>query len=74
MEVNHTKSNFSLIEDDKEIKVSISRKTGNNTLVEFTSYNINYQLVVETGEFKELFNIMNQVKDMLWIEWNTIIK
>lgn len=74
MEVNHTKSNFSLIEDDKEIKVSISRKVGNNTVVEFTSYNVNYQLVVETGEFKELFNIMNQVKDMLWIEWNTIIK
>ena len=74
MEVNHTKSNFSLIEDDKEIKVSISRKVGNNTAVEFTSYNINYQLIVETGEFKELFNIMNQVKDMLWIEWNTIIK
>jgi len=74
MEVNHTKSNFSLIEDDKEIKVSISRKVGNNTVVEFTSYDVNYQLVVETGEFKELFNIMNQVKDMLWIEWNTIIK
>ena len=74
MEVNHTKSNFSLIDDDKEIKVSISRKVGNNTVVEFTSYNVNYQLVVETGEFKELFNIMNQVKDMLWIEWNTIIK
>tara|TARA_Y100000593_G_scaffold63083_1_gene116664 strand:+ start:52 stop:276 length:225 start_codon:yes stop_codon:yes gene_type:complete len=74
MEVNHTKSNFSLIEDDKEIKVSISKKVGNNTVVEFTSYNVNYQLVVETGEFKELFNIMNQVKDMLWIEWNTIIK
>ena len=74
MEVNHTKSNLSLIEDDKEIKVSISRKVGNNTVVEFTSYNVNYQLVVETGEFKELFNIMNQVKDMLWIEWNTIIK
>ena len=74
MEVNHTKSNFSLIEDDKEIKVSISKKAGNNTVVEFNSYNVNYQLVVETGEFKELFNIMNQVKDMLWIEWNTIIK
>ena len=74
MEVNHTKSNFSLIEDDKEIKVSITRKVGNNTVVEFTSYDVNYHLVVETGEFKELFNIMNQVKDMLWIEWNTIIK
>ena len=44
-------------------RYQIEKKESQPTIVQFTSFETNHHLIVETGEFMELYNIINKIKE-----------
>ena len=65
MQITTTKQVFQFQDGQTDIEVSIEKKEGQPTIVQFTSFETNHHLIVETGEFMELYNIINKIKEML---------
>jgi len=65
MEITPTKQVFQFHDGHTDVEVSIEKKEGQPTIVQFTSFETNHYLMVETGEFMELYNIINKVKELL---------
>ena len=65
MEATATKRTYQFKDDNTDVKVLIDNTEGNPTKIEFTSFQTNYHLIVDTGEFDELYNIINKVKELL---------
>ena len=65
MDATPTKQVFQFQDGHTDVEVSIEKKEGQPTIVQFTSFENNHHLIVETGEFMELYNIINKVKDLL---------
>ena len=55
MEATPTKRTYQFKDHHTDVKVSIDKRDGNPTIIEFTSFKNNYHLLVETGEFMELY-------------------
>ena len=65
MEVKPIKHTFRLCDDHSDVEVSIDKRDGNPTIIKFNSYDTNFHLIVENGEFMELFNVMTAIKEQL---------
>ena len=65
MDATPTKQVFQFQDGHTDVEVSIEKKEGQPTIVQFTSFETNHHLIVETGEFMELYNIINIVKELL---------
>ena len=65
MEATPTRRTYNFKDHHTDVKVSIDKRDGNPPIIEFTSCKTNYHLLVETGEFMELYNIINKVKELL---------
>ncbi len=65
MEATPTKRTYQFKDHHTDVKVSIDKRDGNPTIIEFTSFKTNYHLLIETGEFMELYNIVNKIKELL---------
>jgi hypothetical protein len=65
MEATPTKRTYQFKDDNTDVKVLIDNTEGNPTKIEFTSFQTNYHLIVDTGEFDEVYNIINKVKELL---------
>jgi hypothetical protein len=65
MEITPTKQVFQFQDGHTDVEVSIEKKEGQPTIVQFTSFETNHYLMVETGEFMELYNIINKIKELL---------
>jgi hypothetical protein len=65
MNVTPTKRVFQLQDEHTDVEVSIEQKEGQPTIIQFQSFDTNYHLVSETGEFMEVHKIINKIKEML---------
>ena len=65
MQITTTKQVFQFQDGQTDVEVSIEKKEGQPTIVQFTSFETNHHLIVETGEFDELYKILTQIKSML---------
>jgi|TARA_Y200000002_G_scaffold245681_1_gene203248 hypothetical protein len=65
MQITTTKQVFQFQDGQTDVEVSIEKKEGQPKIITFTSYETNHHLIVETGEFDELYKILTQVKSML---------
>ena len=65
MEITPTKQVFQFQDGHTDVEVSIEKKEGQPTIVQFTSFETKHHLIVETGEFMELYNIINKIKELL---------
>jgi hypothetical protein len=64
--IKQSKNTFTFKDDHTCVDVKMTKATPEGmTIIEFTSFDTNYHLVVQTGEFMELYNIINEIKEQL---------
>lgn len=64
--IKQSKNTFTFKDDHTCVDVKLTKAAPDGmTIIEFTSYDTNYHLVVQSGEFMELYNIINAIKEQL---------
>jgi len=63
-EIKYSKNIFTLSDHHTEVDIELSKNHDTST-VSFTSFNTDYQLCINNGEFMQLLKILQTIKEQL---------